>query len=141
MGNSVEIMRKALLEAANKEKTKVKKTTMFGQTVYLRLLDSEQRDSFEESKMDVQVNLVGNKTNGKASMNLKNLRARFVVMVLGDEHGNQIFDEKKDLHIIAKMPATETDKIYDEGMIFNGMDDEANDRAKKNFSQTEGSTT
>lgn len=84
-----------------------------GVTVFLRVISGSERDRFEES---CQADKNGRKV-------LTHFRARFAVLVLGDEKGDRIFTDA-DVQLVGKKSAAALDRILEAGMAHNRMTEE-----------------
>lgn len=111
----------------------------FGRTVYVRVLTGAERDQFEQSKYQVTLH-VGKKKAGEARPNLRNIRARFAVLVLADEKGGRLFEDE-DAEALGAAPglAPELDRVWEAGMRLNGMADGAVEDAEGNSATTPSS--
>jgi len=82
----------------------------WGCDIWILTLTGSERDAFEAS-------IIGK--NGKAD-NLENLRARFAVLVIGNEDGSRAFKDS-DAPELTKKSAATLDKIMDIGKAHNRM--------------------
>ncbi len=81
--------------------------------VFLRTITGSERDRFEES---IQSDKNGRKV-------LTHFRARFAVLVLGDEKGERIFTDA-DVQLVGKKSVAALDRILAAGMAHNRMSEE-----------------
>lgn len=109
--------------------------TLFGERVHLRMMLSSEADDYQSSQRKVVVEYQGKKAHGRAEPNLKNIRARFAVLVLADENGQRLFTDK-EAEDVGTWPWHILDAVYEQGLKHNRMDDEAAAVAEKNSNGT-----
>lgn len=109
--------------------------TLFGETVYLRMMMASEADAYQSSQRSMAVDYQGKKFQARATLNLENLRARFAVLVLADEDGNRLFTDKETAEV-GTWPWHVLDAIYEQGLAHNKMDKEAEAVMEKNSNQT-----
>jgi len=94
----------------------------WGGAVYVRVLSGGERDAFEASLRDPRT--------GK-NTRLDNFRARFASLVLANEDGSRMFDDR-DASELSRKSAKALDRILEAGLATNGMDDASVEDAEKN---------
>ena len=114
--------RKAIL-AKKDIKIEPVKVPEWGGSVFVKSLNGEERDDFENSMWE------GRGEDRKENMN--NLRARFIVLVVCDEEGNRIFSDA-DAPAVGKKNAAILNKIFTVGQRLSGMTKEDVDALTKN---------
>jgi|DEB0MinimDraft_6_1074348.scaffolds.fasta_scaffold32085_1 hypothetical protein len=89
--------------------------------IYISKLNAAGRDKFEQMV-----------TGGRAgSVNLDNIRARFLTLVCVDEAGKLLFEES-DAEWLGELDTDIVQKIVDKGFELNGINAEAVEEAAKN---------
>lgn len=89
--------------------------------IYISKLNAAGRDKFEQ--------MVTGGTAG--SVNLDNIRARFLTLVCVDEAGNRLFEES-DAEWLGELDTDVVQKIVDKGFAINGINANAVESAAKN---------
>lgn len=95
----------------------------WGGVVYIRGLNAEERDSFEE------VLFVGDGKDRK--LNLKNIRARLLSMTLCDEKGNLLF-KPEDVIALGKKSAKILNGLFTEAQTLSALGEQDIKDAVKN---------
>lgn len=86
-----------------------------GKKLLIRELTAAERDEYEASILNSKA------TRGKAQdLNLKNARARLVVLALINEDGSRMF-RSNEAHIIGNLPGRMLDYLYDRVREFSDM--------------------
>lgn len=89
--------------------------------IYISKLSAAGRDKFESMV-----------TGGRAgSVNLENIRARFMTLVCVDEAGQKLFEES-DAEWLGELDTDVVQKIVDKGFAINGINADAVEEAAKN---------
>jgi hypothetical protein len=97
----------------------------FGQDdTTLRVMSGAERDAYEGGRIEV-------KGRDSFRLNHNNLRARFVVLVLGDRDGKRVFADE-DAPAVGRLDGRELDRIFDAGMKLNRMDRAGDEDLRKN---------
>lgn len=109
--------------------------TLFGEQVHLRMMSAQEGDDYQASRATMVMEYQGKKAHGRATPNLKNIRARFAVLVLSDENGNRIFEDNEAAEV-GQWPFPVLDAIYEQGLKHNYMSEEAETVAEKNSNKT-----
>lgn len=101
----------------------------WGGTVRLRSITGAERDSYEQSLI-VQ--------RGKSrEMNLRNARAKLIVLCAVDEAGRRLFSEA-DVAALSKKNAKPLDRLFDACRKIAGLSDDDVDRLTEDFDETQG---
>lgn len=115
--------REAILDADDRKYDSVD-CPEWGGTVRVRSLTGSQRDAYEASIIQ---------TNGAdRKMNLRNARAKFVVLVVVDGDGRQLFSAE-DVAALGRKNAAPIERIFDAGRKLSGMTQEDVDKLTENF--------
>lgn len=119
--------RKSLLK---KEDLDIKKVNLNKEDfVFVRQMTGRERDSFEQSIMEIKQDGKGNQT---VRQNLKDFRAKLIVHTVCDEDGKNIL-ETKDFETLSKnMSAATLEKLVNEAQKLNGMSQNDVDDLVKN---------
>jgi hypothetical protein len=89
--------------------------------IYISKMSAASRDRFESIV-----------TGGRAgSVNLDNIRARFLTLVCVDEHGKPLFEEA-DAEWLGELDTDVVQQIVDKGFAMNGISANAVEEATKN---------
>jgi len=96
-------------EDLSKEKVQVPEWEV---TLYVKTLKGFERDAFEAS---IQ--------SQKGKVNLRGLKARFVILTTVDESGAQVF-EQNDLSALNQKSCRALDRLWQAGAKLNGMRDD-----------------
>lgn len=99
----------------------------FGEPVHVRVMGGTERDSYEESNMEVR--RVGNKTDVRSRMT--GSRARLVVRCLSDEQGNRLLKDE-DAGVVGTFDGEVLDALVDACQQINGLTRQAEEDALKN---------
>lgn len=105
----------------------------WGDSVFVKSMNGEERDTFELS-------IVDQKHKGK--VNLENIRAKLCAMTICDEKGERLFSEK-EIFALSKKNSSALSKIFLVAQKINGLDEESVGQLKENFltDQKEDSTS
>ena len=99
---------------ANDLPTEVVPVPEWGGDVIVRTMTGTERDSFEQSIMDM---------NGRdASVNLTNIRAKLCSKAIVDEEGKRMFSDM-EVNALGKKSASALDKIFAVAQRLNGLSD------------------
>lgn len=101
----------------------------WGGTVRLRSITGAQRDSYEQSLMQ--------KRGGSKEMNLRNARAKLIVLCAVDESGRPMFSED-DLAALGRKNARPLDRLFDACRKLAGLSDNDVDELVEDFDETQG---
>jgi len=105
----------------------------WGDSVRIRTLSGAERDRFEES-------FVGKK-GGTPETAFRNIRARFVCLIVVDDDGNRIFSDN-DAPEIGKKSAAALDRIFSAGQKLNGMSpNDVDEMVKNSAAETSDTST
>jgi hypothetical protein len=99
----------------------------WNQSVFIRVVPSEEQDLFEARMMD--------DGGDNAQVRLRNFRARYVCMLLCDEKGNPICTDK-DEKAMGKKSAKALSIIVQAGQKLNGITAEVQEAIVKNSEST-----
>jgi hypothetical protein len=83
-------------------------------SVLVRGLMGFERDEYEQSLVDL--------SGGKARVNMRNARARLVVMTVVDEQGNRVFSDT-DIAMLTTKNASALETIWDVAAALSGLGD------------------
>lgn len=111
-------------------RTKTVDVPEWGGQVRVRRLTGEERDRYETS-------LIQEKKNGQVTRNLRNARARLVVLGVVDEEGKRIFSDA-DADALAQRSASAIERLFDAIRELSGMSDQAVEELAENFDETPG---
>jgi len=101
-------------------------------TVRVKALTGSERDAFESEIVQ---------RNGKnITQNLKNIRARLVVMAVVDEQGNRLFGFR-DIEALGEKSAKALDRVFAVAQELSGLRDEDVDELAKNSVATPGDSS
>lgn len=101
----------------------------WGGVVFVRSLSGEERDQFEASIIE---------RNGRdVRTNLRNLRARLVVLAACDESGNPIFSPG-DADALGAKSAAALDRIFSVAQRLSGLRENDVQELAENFAATRG---
>ena len=99
----------------------------WGGTVRLRSIKGTQRDAYEQSII---------KQNGaNREMNLRNARAKLIVLCAVDGEGRQLFSSE-DVNRLGQKNAAPLDRLFDECKVLAGMSDKDVERLSEDFGAT-----
>lgn len=116
----------------------------FGKNLSVRVLHGWERDLYESSRQVINFEAEGRRPKMDARMNLHNIRARLVVLALGDEDGNRVFDgttldrhgnlvfNEPEVRAVGELDGRELDKVFEAASRLNGLNREALEDAEKN---------
>jgi hypothetical protein len=108
------LSRVAILNAADMEYAEVE-VPEWGGTVRLRSITAGERDAFEASCIQQR--------GDERRINMRNLRAKLIVLCAVDEDGNRLFGDD-DLHALAKKNARPLDRLFDAAQKLCGLSKE-----------------
>lgn len=119
--------REALL---TKEDLKVEKVDLnSGNFVFVRQMTGRERDTFEQSIVEVHKDNKGNQT---FNQNLKDFRAKLAVNTVCDEKGNLLLKPKDFELLSTSMSASNLESIVNKAQDLNGMSTKDVDGLVKN---------
>ena len=122
------LSKEAILQQADR-KVEMVEVPEWGGVVYVRSLTGAERDQFESSIVE---------RNGRdVRTNLRNLRARLVVMAACDENGEPIFSTEDAAALGAKNAAA-LDRIFSVAQRLSGLRDNDVQELAENFGVTRG---
>jgi hypothetical protein len=99
----------------------------WGGEVRLRSLRGAQRDDFEASLVT---------TNGAdRKVNLKNMRAKLIVLMAVDESGGRLFSNE-DIAALGRKNAKPLDRLFDACQKLAGLGEKDVERLSENFGET-----
>lgn len=105
----------------------------WGGTVRVREMTGSERDQFEMASIV--------RRGKNREVNLRNLRARLVVMSCVDEKGERLFSNA-DIEALGKLGAAGIQRVYDKAMELSGLSDADVDELTENFtSDPSGNST
>jgi len=81
----------------------------WGGDLYVATLSGTQRDAFEQSMQ-----------GKKNKLNLDNVRARFAVLTIVDEHGKRLFSDG-DAKVLGEKSAAALDRVFEVSQRLNGF--------------------
>lgn len=96
----------------------------WGGEVRIRTLAAYERDNFEQS--------MSRERSGKRTDNLRNVRARLVVLCAVDEHGGRLFS-RDDVEILGTKSAAALARLFEACLALNGMSDKDIDELTEGF--------
>jgi hypothetical protein len=100
----------------------------WGGDVRLRSISGAKRDAYESSLMEER--------GGSRKMNLRNARAKLIVLTAVDEDGRPLFTSD-DLRALGAKNAAPLDRLFDAARKLAGMSDDDIDKMTENFGETE----
>ena len=104
----------------------------WGGDVLVRGLTGSERDAFESESVQ---------TNGRnTKMNLRNVRARLVVLSVVDEEGKRLFGFH-DIEQLGEKSARALDRIFAVAMRLSGLREGDVEELAENFGQTPGAVS
>jgi hypothetical protein len=101
----------------------------WGGDVRLRSISGAKRDQYEQSLIEERGN--------SRKMNLRNARAKLIVLTACDENGRPLFTSE-DLRALGNKNAAPLDRLFDAARRLTGMSDEDVEKLTENFGETEG---
>jgi hypothetical protein len=101
----------------------------WGGDVRLKSIRGTQRDAYEQS-------LIVEKS-GSRSMNLRNARAKLIILCAVDEAGRQLFGPD-DLAMLGRKNAKPLDRLFDKCRELAGLSDNDVEELTKDFGATQG---
>lgn len=93
-------------------------------------MTAQERDEVEASMM------VGKGED--RTLNMKDLRARMVMLCAKDEEGTRIFTDEKDVDLISKKAASAVDRVFTVAQRLSGMTKTDVEELTKNCKATQG---
>ena len=127
------LSREAILDADDKRYAEVE-CPEWGGTVRIRSISGRQRDEYEQSLIQ---------QNGRdRQMNLRNARAKLIVLCAVDEDGRPLFTAE-DLRQLSAKSAKPLDRLFTECQKLAGLSDDDVKSLTENFGATpdDGSTS
>ncbi|MEV2236704.1 hypothetical protein [Micromonospora sp. NPDC049891] len=101
----------------------------WGGTVRIRSITGKQRDSYEAS-------LIQQRGNSR-QMNMRNARAKLIVLCAVDEHGSPLFTEN-DINALGAKNAKPVERVFDACRKIAGLSDDDMDKLTEDFDATQG---
>jgi len=101
----------------------------WGGTVRLRSITGAQRDAYEQSLMQQR--------GGSKQLNMRNARAKLIVLCAVDESGRPMFSED-DLAALGRKNARPLDRLFDACRKLAGLSDNDVDELTEDFDETQG---
>lgn len=101
----------------------------WGGTVRLKSIRGTQRDAYEQSLIEDR--------GGSRKMNLRNARAKLIVLCAVDETGRPLFNSD-DLGALGRKNAKPLDRLFDECRKLAGLNDDDVDKLTEDFGATRG---
>ena len=96
----------------------------WGGDVRLKSIKGRQRDEYEQSLIVER--------GGNRSMNLRNARAKLIVLCAVDEQGNLLFTPD-DLNVLGRKNAKPLDRLFDACRKLAGLTDDDVEKLTENF--------
>jgi ssDNA-binding replication factor A large subunit len=96
----------------------------FGKQLSIRVLSAREYDLYDGQRLEVH-------GTREVKFNYDNIRARLVVLVLGDAEGNRVFKDG-DVKAVGELPCDEVDRIYEAGLRVNLLNKQAEETIRKN---------
>lgn len=121
------LSRDAILKAEDQDYDEVE-CPEWGGTVRLRSISGAERDTFEAS-------CIVQKGNNR-TVNMKNARAKLIVLMAVDEHGARLFSED-DVRALAKKNARPIDRLFDSCQKLAGITEDDMDQLTANLEETQ----
>ena len=118
--------REAILKANDIEKREVY-IPEWGGSVYVRGMTGRERDQFEAS--------IIRQRGRDTEINMKNARAKLVVMCTVDQEGNRLFTDA-DIALLANKSAKALDRIFAVAQELSGITREDMEELTENFDAT-----
>ena len=127
MSELVALSREAILQADDIEIRKVE-IPEWGGYVYVRGMTGKERDDYEASLV---------KQRGRdTQVNMRNARAKLVVLCAVDEQGNKLFSEG-DIAKISRKSAKAIDRIFTVARELSGITEDDMEELTENFDETD----
>lgn len=104
-------LNKEAILAASDLKQEIVNVPEWGGEVIIRTMTGEERDAFDSEMIRDE------------KRSLKNVRARFLSLILCDEKGNRLFDDK-DISALGKKSAAALDRLFTAGQKLNRLSNE-----------------
>lgn len=101
----------------------------WGGSVRIRSITGAQRDAYEQSLMQQRGN--------SRQMNLRNARAKLIVLCAVDERGSPLFTEA-DVNALSRKNAKPLDRLFDACRKIAGLSDDDMDKLTEDFGETQG---
>lgn len=101
----------------------------WGGTVRIRSITGAQRDSYEQS-------LIQQRGNSR-QMNLRNARAKLIVLCAVDETARPLFTED-DIRALSRKNAKPLDRLFDACRKLAGLSEDDVDKLTEDFDETQG---
>ncbi|HZN74931.1 MAG TPA: hypothetical protein VFC00_25125 [Micromonosporaceae bacterium] len=122
------LSRDAILDADDREYDEVE-CPEWGGSVRLRSITGAQRDAYEQSLIEQRGN--------NRQMNLRNARAKLIVLCAIDEAGARLFAED-DIRALSRKNAKPVDRLFDACRKLARLSDEDIDELTEDFDATQG---
>jgi len=100
----------------------------WGGDVRLRSISGAKRDAYESSLMEER--------GGSRKMNLRNARAKLIILTAVDEDGRPLFTAD-DLRALGAKNAAPLDRLFDAARKLAGMSDDDVEKMTENFGETD----
>lgn len=101
----------------------------WGGTVRLRSISGAERDAYEQG-------LIQQRGNSR-QMNMRNARAKLIVLCAVDEGGRRMFTEQ-DVAALGKKNAKPLDRLFDACRRLSGLSEDDVDKLTEDFDETQG---
>jgi hypothetical protein len=101
----------------------------WGGTVRLRSISGAERDNYEQG-------LIQQRGNSR-QMNMRNARAKLIVLCAVDEGGRRMFSEA-DVSALGKKNAKPLDRLFDACRRLSGLSEDDVDKLTEDFDETQG---
>lgn len=121
------LSRDAILKAEDQDYDEVE-CPEWGGTVRIRSISGAERDTFEAS-------CIVQKGNNR-TVNMKNARAKLIVLMAVDEHGARLFSED-DIRALGKKNARPIDRLFDACQKLAGLTDDDMDQLTANLEEAQ----
>jgi hypothetical protein len=101
----------------------------WGGTVRLRSISGAERDNYEQG-------LIQQRGNSR-QMNMRNARAKLIVLCAVDEAGRRMFTEQ-DVSALGRKNAKPLDRLFDACRRLSGLSEDDVDKLTEDFDETQG---
>ncbi|MEU8264913.1 hypothetical protein AB0C02_30405 [Micromonospora sp. NPDC048999] len=101
----------------------------WGGAVRIRSITGAQRDAYEQSLIQQR--------GGNRQMNMRNARAKLIVLCAVDEHGTSLFSEQ-DVNALGRKNAKPLDRLFDACKVIAGLTEDDVDKLTEDFGATQG---
>lgn len=100
----------------------------WGGEVRLKSISGTKRDAYEASLIEER--------GGSRKMNLRNARAKLIILTACDETGRPLF-MSEDLRALGSKNAAPLDRLFDAARALTGMSDDDVEKLTENFGETD----